>query len=99
MQQQGIQLPDQCIIGKENRRPKYEILRELSSDSSVHLWFVEDRLKTLQTVQQQPDLNDIKLFLADWGYNTAAQRESVAYQERIQLLSLSQFAQDFSAWA
>ncbi|MEP0856496.1 HAD family hydrolase [Trichocoleus sp. DQ-U1] len=98
LQQQGIQLPDRCIIGKENRRPKYEILRELSSDSSVHLWFVEDRLKTLQTVQQQPDLNDIKLFLADWGYNTAAQRESVAYQERIQLLSLSQFAQDFSAW-
>nr|WP_242019627.1 HAD family hydrolase [Trichocoleus sp. FACHB-40] len=99
LQQQGIDLPEQFILGKENRRPKYEILRELISDRTISLWFVEDRLKTLQVVQQQPDLNDIGLYLADWGYNTPQQREAVRHHERIKLLSLSQFAQDFSAWS
>lgn len=99
LQQQGIQLSDSQILGKENRRPKPEILRTFMTDSAVRIWFVEDRLKTLQAVQQQPDLNEVKLYLANWGYNTAAQRESVQYNERIKLLSLSQFAQDFSAWS
>jgi len=64
----------------------------------VTLWFVEDRLKTLQLVQQQADLNDVRLYLADWGYNTIAHQEAARNDPRIQLLSLSQFVQDFSVW-
>jgi len=101
LQRQGVQLSEQLIIGKESQRPKYEILRELidiTAEIPVSIWFVEDRLKTLQLVQQQADLNSVRLYLADWGYNTAAERELADHNPRIQLLSLSQFIQDFSAW-
>jgi phosphoglycolate phosphatase-like HAD superfamily hydrolase len=101
LQQEGVNLPPEAIFGKEVKRPKYEILRELiksAGDKLVSLWFVEDRLKTLQLVQQQADLEDVKLFLADWGYNTQTEREAAQNDPRIQLLSLSQFAKDFSVW-
>jgi phosphoglycolate phosphatase-like HAD superfamily hydrolase len=101
LQQQGIQLPEEKIIGKETKRPKYQTLRQLieaCTNEGVMLWFVEDRLKTLQLVQQQANLNDVRLFLADWGYNTTVQQESARKDSRIQLLSLSQFVQGFSVW-
>ncbi len=101
LQQEGVNLPAAVIFGKEVKRPKYEILRELKqaeTDQPISLWFVEDRLKTLQLVQQQADLEDVKLFLADWGYNTQAEREAAQNDPQIHLLSLSQFAKDFSAW-
>lgn len=101
LQQEGVNLPPEAIFGKEVKRPKYEILRELiqlAGDQLVSLWFVEDRLKALQLVQQQADLEDVKLFLADWGYNTQEEREFAQNDPRIQLLSLSQFAKDFSVW-
>jgi hypothetical protein len=49
-------------------------------------------------VKQQPDLSQVRLFLADWGYNTLPERESVAQNPPVQLLSLSQFAGDFAEW-
>lgn len=101
LQQQQIEMRDEWIIGKECKRPKQQILRELieaSNNDAVSLWFIEDRLKTLQSVQQQPDLNQVRLYLADWGYNTAIAREFIRNDERIKLLSLSQFAQDFDNW-
>ncbi|MBD0389512.1 MAG: HAD family hydrolase [Nostoc sp. C3-bin3] len=101
LQQEGVNLPAASIFGKEVKRPKYEILRELKQEAEnkpVSLWFVEDRLKTLQLVQQQTDIEDVKLFLADWGYNTQAERENAQNDPRIKLLSLSQFTKDFSAW-
>jgi phosphoglycolate phosphatase-like HAD superfamily hydrolase len=100
LQQQDVQMPEEWIIGKESKRPKHQIIRELieRTGTSLSLWFVEDRLKTLQLVQQQLNLDAVKLYLADWGYNTPSERETARYDPRIQLLSLSQFAQDFSAW-
>ncbi|WP_341527681.1 HAD family hydrolase [Nostoc sp. UHCC 0302] len=101
LQKEGVNLPPAVIFGKEVKRPKYEILRELkqqAAEKKVSVWFVEDRLKTLHLVQQQPDLEDVKLFLADWGYNTQTERKAAKDDPRIQLLSLSQFAKDFYAW-
>lgn len=101
LQQQGVQMPEQWIIGKESKRPKHQTIRELigrRTGTPSDLWFVEDRLKTLQLVQQQLDLDSVKLYLADWGYNTVAEREVARHDPKIRLLSLSQFAQDFSAW-
>jgi phosphoglycolate phosphatase-like HAD superfamily hydrolase len=100
LQQQGINLPPAAIFGKEVKRPKYEILQELiqAAENTVSLWFVEDRLKTLQLVQQQTNLENVKLFLADWGYNTQPERKAAQNDPRIELLSLSQFAKNFSAW-
>jgi phosphoglycolate phosphatase-like HAD superfamily hydrolase len=100
LQLAGVQMPSELIFGKEYNKPKHQILREFMTaagkDSSI--WFVEDRLKTLLSVKQQPDLSEVKLFLADWGYNTLAERESVAQNPPVKLLSLSQFAGDFANW-
>ena len=101
LQQQGVTLEKEAIFGKEVKRPKYEILRELiqaAQEKAVSLWFVEDRIKTLQLVKLQTDLENVKLFLADWGYNTQPERNAAENDLRIQLISLSQFAQDFSEW-
>ncbi|HBL09867.1 MAG TPA: haloacid dehalogenase [Cyanobacteria bacterium UBA11162] len=98
LQEQGIQIPEERIIGKEIKRPKHQTLRLLLETYPGTLWFVEDRLKTLQSVQQQPDLKEVRLYLADWGYNTITHRESIQNNPRIQLLSLSQFAKDLSDW-
>lgn len=103
LRQQGIQLPRDSasadlsvrIFGKEGQRPKPETLRILNTEPT---WFVEDRLKALQTVASHADLSEVRLFLADWGYNTPADQALARQDPRIQLLSLSQFTQDFSMW-
>ncbi|MBE9124982.1 MULTISPECIES: HAD family hydrolase [unclassified Coleofasciculus] len=102
LQQQGVQLSQDRIIGKEIKRPKPQTLRQLLEESareSITLWFVEDRLQTLLSVEQQTDLKDVRLYLADWGYNTQAHREFATNHSRIQLLSLSQFSRDFADWS
>jgi phosphoglycolate phosphatase-like HAD superfamily hydrolase len=101
LKQGGLDLPREVIFGKEVKRPKYEILRELIQETKTSpesVWFVEDRLKTLQVVQQQPELNEVRLFLADWGYNTPTEKVTAQNDPRIQVLSLTKFAQDFSKW-
>jgi len=103
LQQQGLDLADSQIFGKEVRQPKAQTLRDLmqkfgNQTNPLSIWFIEDRLKTLQVVKTQPDLMPIKLFLADWGYNTEPERETARQDERITLLSLEQFAQGFAAW-
>jgi phosphoglycolate phosphatase-like HAD superfamily hydrolase len=98
LQQQGVNLSEDLIFGKENKRPKYEILRTLTGTDKKSIWFVEDRLKTLQSVTVQSDLNHVKLYLADWGYNTQFTRDSIKDDPRIKLLSLEQFAGNFSLW-
>ena len=98
---EGVNLPPAAIIGKESQRPKAETLRLILQDNSVaaaQIWFVEDRLKTLLSVQKQTDLAGISLFLANWGYNTETERDSLPANSHINLLSLRQFNQDFSTW-
>nr|WP_290222284.1 HAD family hydrolase [Trichocoleus desertorum] len=105
LQEQGIDLAPAQIFGKEVQRPKHQILRELLATATYQLqdaselWFIEDRLKTLQSVEKQPDLTGIRLYLADWGYNTAVDRSLAVQNSRIQLLSLAQFSQEFAAWS
>lgn len=102
--QQGIELAASQIWGKEVRQPKAETLRQLirqfdlEGTGAISVWFIEDRLKTLQMVQAEPDLRDVRLYLADWGYNLPAERDVATQDQRIRPLSLSQFAQDFCDW-
>lgn len=99
LEQQDIDLTDVQIFGKEVKRPKADILQELMQifGPNAPFWFVEDRLKTLQTVEKR-GWETITLFLADWGYNTATERELAANDPYIHLLSLEQFANDFPIW-
>ena len=96
----GININKNRIFGKEAKRPKYEIMQQLIIKNQIKpetLWFVEDRLKTLLLVEQQPDLNLVHLYLADWGYNTPQDREEAYKHSRIQLVSLPEFSQYFSS--
>lgn len=104
---QGLELDRASIIGKEIKQPKYQTLQQLLDRhhlSPQKLWFVEDLLPTLLLVNQQLSLTGVGLFLADWGYNTEAARNSLSSPSspssspNIHLLSLSQFSQDFSQW-
>jgi len=97
---QGLDLGVEDVYGKEAGRPKPEILRELVEprSSARSLWFVEDRLKTLEGVKSTPGLDDVGLFLAGWGYNTPRDREAARGDSRVVLLSLERFAGDFPAW-
>jgi hypothetical protein len=98
----GVYLAD--IQGKEAGTHKCENLRALIADYSVahalrpRLWFVEDRLETLQHVTTHDDLADVGLFLASWGYNTPETRKSVQGDGRIRLLELEQFRHGLAAW-
>lgn len=60
--------------------------------------FVEDRLETLQHVTTHPDLDDVGLYLATWGYNTERARATAAADPRIHLLTLAQFRSGTATW-
>jgi phosphoglycolate phosphatase-like HAD superfamily hydrolase len=98
----GVQMA--AIQGKEAGTHKCDNLRSLIADyTAAHgqrptLWFVEDRLETLQHVTTHADLDDVGLFLASWGYNTPETRAKAQDNGRIRLLELEQFRQGFSAW-
>jgi phosphoglycolate phosphatase-like HAD superfamily hydrolase len=103
LQKQQVDIPEGQIFGKEVKQPKAQTLRDLlfslgQDDTSAEIWFIEDRLKTLQTIQTFPDLDRVQLFLADWGYNTSTDREIAERTSDIHLLSLSVFTQEFAAW-
>lgn len=85
------------IMGKEVKQPKYETLRQIQAACPRQtIWFVEDRVKALQAVQRQSDLDTVDLFLADWGYNTAADRDMAT--DGIYRLTLPQFCSSFPDW-
>ncbi|WOD40877.1 HAD family hydrolase [Nodosilinea sp. E11] len=91
--------PAQRIVGKEVKQPKYDTLRQIkTANPDATIWFVEDRVNALQAVQRQPDLTDIGLFLADWGYNTAADRALAAPGGSLHSLTLPQFCGSFEGW-
>jgi phosphoglycolate phosphatase-like HAD superfamily hydrolase len=101
LEQHGVSLPLNQVLGKEQQQPKREILRRVSHQTGIsytHLWFVEDRLKTLRSVEEESDLEPVKLYLASWGYNTPTEREEASQDPRIRVLSLAQFCSDFVAW-
>jgi phosphoglycolate phosphatase-like HAD superfamily hydrolase len=91
---QGVALPAGRIFGLESKRSKPQILLDLQAlpehrGAAVH--FIEDRLETLQEVVGTPALEALRLYLADWGYNTPAQREQAAACPRIQVVSREGF--------
>ncbi|MEO1400752.1 MAG: HAD family hydrolase [Cyanobacteria bacterium J06635_1] len=102
LHQHGVDIDPRQIFGKDVKRPKYETLRLLleqhAASAPPTLWFIEDRIKALQAVKQQPDLTDVNLFLADWGYNLESDRQTAREDNRIHLLSLERVVQEFEFW-
>jgi phosphoglycolate phosphatase-like HAD superfamily hydrolase len=94
LKQQGIELASEFVWGKELKRSKTDSLKlilDRGTKKSPTVWFVEDKLSTLAKISSQPELESVKLYLADWGYNTDSERESIGQQSRIQLISLAEF--------
>jgi phosphoglycolate phosphatase-like HAD superfamily hydrolase len=102
--QSDILLPPAALFGKDCKQPKSVTLRQLQAQGFGNLWFVEDRLATLATIQTQSDLAPIRLFLADWGYNTEDERQKAATHQAsaaaspLHLISLPQFRSAFEDW-
>ncbi len=101
MERNGVTFPAERVWGKERARPKADLLRVLRRERDADygdIWFVEDRLKTLRSVEKQADLGAVGLFLATWGYTTAAEQAEATTGPRITPLTLEQFCGEFSAW-
>lgn len=104
LQRAGLQLDAAHIFGKGVKRSKAETLQSLGDRWATErghrprIWFVEDRLETLRKVAQIPNLADVELFLADWGYNTPEARSQAAASDRLHLITLYQFAQTWPTW-
>lgn len=98
----GVRFAD--IQGKETGVHKCENIRALigrwmaDHGGRPRLAFVEDRLETLQHVVTHPDLDDVGLYLAAWGYNTEAARATARADGRVRLLTLEQFRAGAAAW-
>ena len=92
------------IQGKEAGVHKCENLRALIADHTMArgkrptLWFVEDRLETLQHVITHTDLADVGLYLATWGYNTPETWEAATRGGRVRLLDLDRFRHGPGTW-
>jgi phosphoglycolate phosphatase-like HAD superfamily hydrolase len=94
LQKSGINLDRKYIFGKEQNQPKAKTLKQLLAlKPDEKIWFIEDRWQTLQKIAVDPDLLGVKLSLADWGYNTEAERHLAQIDSRIQLISLANFSQ------
>lgn len=99
LEAEGITLPAEQVFGKQGERPKYQVIQSLLAEKEQTLWFVEDHVRALYLVEQQSDLRDVSLFIADWGFNTPAVRQKIRSSDtRIRIISLEQFKQDFTAW-
>ena len=98
------QVPLADVQGKETGTHKCDNLRALiAAYTAAHgrrplVWFVEDRIETLRHVAGHPDLGDVGLFLAAWGYNTPQTRAAVRGDGRIRLLELDRFGRGLAAW-
>lgn len=66
-----IILPDERLFGLDRKMSKIEVLKSLLPEHTGQtLRFVEDRLPTLINVSAEPQLTDVELVFALWGYNT-----------------------------
>lgn len=86
-----ISMPQQHIFGLEQNLSKQQVLRQLQDEYPHHnIIFLEDRLQTLINVMNDHDLKNTQLLLADWGYNTAQDKQQ-ADTLKIPRLNLDQF--------
>ncbi len=86
----GLCLPDEKIFGLESGK-KLSVLKSLSGihrDARLH--FLEDRLSALNQVNEGADF-EVRLYWADWGYHTQAERSVAETMADITVLSLDQF--------
>lgn len=87
----NITLAAERIFGLDRNVSKEQLLLDLKEHyPDTRLRFIEDRLPTLLSVQQHPQLQDIELQLATWGYNTPSEHK-LALEQGIPVVGLAEF--------
>lgn len=87
-----ISIPKEQIFALERKLSKQQVLRQLQDEHPDHpIVFLEDRLPTLITVSNDQDLKGIQLLLANWGYNTAQDKQQ-ASELKLRRIDLTDFA-------
>ena len=77
----AIELAEERIFGLDRNMSKPEVLKGLlKAHRQQSIQFVEDRLPTLINVRKQPELAEVELLFALWGYNTAEDKASAKEQ-------------------
>jgi phosphoglycolate phosphatase-like HAD superfamily hydrolase len=90
----GAMMPRERILGFERNLSKEKMLELVMAEPSLRgarIHFVEDRVETLFEIAKRPLLDGVSLYLADWGYNTAAQREQARLHPRVAVWTIDRF--------
>jgi phosphoglycolate phosphatase-like HAD superfamily hydrolase len=86
-----LSLPAEQVYGLDRKLSKQTILSNLlSNEPNQRILFVEDRLPTLINVINDPRLDEVELYFADWGYNTSEDKLNAAELARIKTINLSE---------
>ena len=86
-----IEFPAERIYGLDRKLSKQQILKDLLiTHAENDILFVEDRLPTLINVINDGQLDAIKLFFADWGYNTQDDKQAVSKLETVRSINLKE---------
>ena len=75
---------------------KPEVLLQLRTQGRP-LWFVEDRRPTLELVRATPGLEEVRCYLASWGYLAPGDGDGLAV-EHIRWLTPAAFAAPLADW-
>jgi hypothetical protein len=91
----GIDFPMERIYSMTvSGKPKSGVLKQLAEEHpTARAHFVEDKLATLQKIENDEHLQDYCLYLVDWGYNTEDEKQYARDSERIELINSERFGQ------
>jgi len=95
--QAGVPFPDDRIFSQTvSGEPKSKVLLKLEAEhpNAAGLYFVEDKLATLEKVAGEASCGKWQLFLVDWGYNTEAERTRAKGRSdgRIKVIGVAELA-------
>lgn len=96
----GVPLAPDRVYGLERGRPKEDWLAEFATrrpGGAATLTLVEDRLDTLQRAAARPELADVRLCLAGWGYLAPGDHARAAALPRVRPLTLAAFCSALAA--
>lgn len=91
----GIDFPLERIFSMTvSGKPKTGVLKQLAEEHpGAVAHFVEDKLSTLQKVEKDEGVDEYRLYLVDWGYNTESEKQYARDSERIELINSARFSE------
>lgn len=91
LESRGVEFPGERIFGLGSGPKPAVVHRILQAHVGSHLFFLEDRVQTLELFYNEVwARDDVRLGLATWGYNTVAERERARASGRILVLDTQQ---------